>query len=167
MTPALARLGQAVRERLERDDPSLPDDEAAPSHLRHQVVIAGFGRVGQLTAEVLTRHGVPYVAVEQDANRVAHFRNLGLPVYYGNAARPELLHRMQAEGRQGRRIWVPEDPEDPAFLVILVVMAAIHDIRRAELLHGEGLCSGDRCKDAGLLTAKPPVCPDPAASVLS
>ena len=97
MTPALARLGQAVRERLERDDPSLPDDEAAPSHLRHQVVIAGFGRVGQLTAEVLTRHGVPYVAVEQDANRVAHFRNLGLPVYYGNAARPELLHRMQAE----------------------------------------------------------------------
>jgi monovalent cation:H+ antiporter-2, CPA2 family len=97
VTPALARLGEHIRERLDRHNPPLAQDEKVPDDLFNQVIIAGFGRVGQLTSEVLRRQGVAFVAVEQDANRVAHFRNLGQPVYYGNAARPELLHRLHAE----------------------------------------------------------------------
>ena len=97
MTPALARLGETIRERLEREEAPLSQQDEVPDDLFNQVIIAGFGRVGQLTAEILKRQGVPYVAVEQDANHVAHLRNLGQPVYYGNAARTDLLHRLHAE----------------------------------------------------------------------
>lgn len=96
VTPALAALGTRVRERLDRQNPAASADEEVPGDMRDQVIIAGFGRVGQLAADVLQREGVPYVAIEQDAKNVAHWRNLGQPVYYGNAARADLLQRLKA-----------------------------------------------------------------------
>lgn len=61
------------------------------------VVIAGFGRVGRLAGDVLSRQGVPWIAVEHDAARVAQWRGEGRPVYYGNAARPEMLQKLHVD----------------------------------------------------------------------
>jgi CPA2 family monovalent cation:H+ antiporter-2 len=57
------------------------------------VLIAGFGRVGKLVSELLTAHKIPFVAVDGDARLVAEERKAGAPIYWGNAADPDLLRR--------------------------------------------------------------------------
>ncbi|KAA2238172.1 cation:proton antiporter domain-containing protein [Salinarimonas soli] len=65
----------------------LPEDETP------RVVVAGFGRVGQLVADMLTRHGVPFIALDMDAARVTEQRRAGRPVYFGDSGNPEMLRR--------------------------------------------------------------------------
>ena len=61
-----------------------------------RVIIAGFGRVGQTVASLLEVHGVPYVAVDSDPDRVAAVRRQRQPVYWGDITRVELLHRLHS-----------------------------------------------------------------------
>ena len=51
-----------------------PDMEGIDSH----VLIAGFGRVGQTVAKVVSDAGIPYVALDLDQNRVAKCRAKGM-----------------------------------------------------------------------------------------
>ena len=67
--------------------------EPIPEGETPRVVLAGFGRVGRLVAEMLTRHGVPYIALDMDAARVAEQRRAGRPVYFGDSGNPEMLRR--------------------------------------------------------------------------
>ncbi len=97
VTPLVARLGHVIGERLDDSKPHPTQDEALPEGLAGHVVIAGFGRVGQLLAKVLEQQGVPYVAIEHDAHVAARLRAQGLPVFYGNAARSELLRKLHTE----------------------------------------------------------------------
>ena len=55
------------------------------------MIIAGYGRVGQLVGEMLDRHKVPYLAIDLDPARVAAERKAGKPVYYGDGSYPEFL----------------------------------------------------------------------------
>jgi CPA2 family monovalent cation:H+ antiporter-2 len=61
------------------------------------VVIAGYGRVGQMVGELLDEEGIAHVAVESDAKLVARLRAHGAPVYFGDASRPELLRKFHLE----------------------------------------------------------------------
>ena len=67
-------------------------DDASP-----RVIIAGFGRVGETVASLLDKHGVAYVAVDRDADRVAEQRKLRQSVYWGDITQVELLHRLHVE----------------------------------------------------------------------
>ena len=58
-----------------------------------RVVVAGYGRVGRLVGEMLSRHGVPFIALDMDAARVTEQRRAGRPVYFGDSAHPEMLRR--------------------------------------------------------------------------
>ncbi len=99
ITPILARWGTLLGDRLDArlTPPTQALKSDLPEYLSGHVVLAGFGRVGQLTADVLRGQGVPFIALEQDANVVAQWRARGEPVFYGNAARPELLHKLHVE----------------------------------------------------------------------
>jgi CPA2 family monovalent cation:H+ antiporter-2 len=68
-----------------------------PDQARRRVIIAGFGRVGQQLAKLLTEQDIPYIAFENDARLVSRLHAEGVPVYFGNAARPELLRRVHAD----------------------------------------------------------------------
>jgi voltage-gated potassium channel Kch len=57
------------------------------------VIIVGCGRVGDLVGEMLNRHRVPYVALDSNAALVARERQLGKPIFYGDATDPEMLRR--------------------------------------------------------------------------
>jgi CPA2 family monovalent cation:H+ antiporter-2 len=97
LTPLAARLGQQLGRRLDAGTAGPQVTEAEPvvaEGLSGHIVIAGFGRVGQLLAEVLERQGVPYVAVEHEARVAAATRKAGKPVFYGNASRAELLAKL-------------------------------------------------------------------------
>ncbi|WP_265947995.1 YbaL family putative K(+) efflux transporter [Dechloromonas sp. A34] len=60
-------------------------------YLEGQVVLVGYGRVGQRIAESLQAQGTPYVVVEQNRERVEALRRQGTAAVSGNAAEPEVL----------------------------------------------------------------------------
>jgi CPA2 family monovalent cation:H+ antiporter-2 len=83
----------ALARRLEaRDDPlaELPasTDE---KYLARQVVLVGHGRVGRRIAEALVQHGVHFVVVDQNRERVEALRARGLAAVSGDASEPAVL----------------------------------------------------------------------------
>lgn len=92
ITPLLAKAGRLVARRI---DGSLADESLAVDG-KPQVLIVGFGRVGQVIADMLSRHDKPYVAVEADVDAVARARSRGYRVRYGDAGRGRFLDRFSA-----------------------------------------------------------------------
>ena len=72
-------------------------------------MIVGFGRVGRLVAEMLGEHGKPYVAVDSDIDAVKAAAREGFPLIFGDAARPELLDRLNL-GHASALILTMDDP---------------------------------------------------------
>lgn len=62
-----------------------------------RVIIAGFGRVGQIVARLLRAQHIPFTALENSAEQVDFSRRFGSKIYYGDPARPELLRAAQAD----------------------------------------------------------------------
>lgn len=87
-----SRLAERIRERAQAPD-SEPDAAACKAFEGH-VVIIGFGRVGRTIAAVLDAEGVAYVAVDLDSTNVAAARSRGLPIFFGDASRAELLRKV-------------------------------------------------------------------------
>jgi CPA2 family monovalent cation:H+ antiporter-2 len=98
VTPLLARLGRTIGDRWElrlHASATLPDGAELAS-ARGRIIIAGFGRVGQMLGKLLTQQGIGYIAFENDARLASELHRQGLPVYFGNASRAELLRRVHA-----------------------------------------------------------------------
>jgi glutathione-regulated potassium-efflux system protein KefB len=67
------------------------------------VIIAGFGRFGQIVARVLQVKGKPFTALDSSQTHVDFVRRFGNQVYYGDASRLDLL---RAAGAQSARVLV-------------------------------------------------------------
>ena len=89
--PLLSRLGQIAERRLQAAQTT---DIPPPAEDKGRVLIVGFGRVGQMVAEMLERHGVNYLAVDNDPDAIAAHRQDGRPVIFGDATRVELLRHL-------------------------------------------------------------------------
>ena len=97
-TPAMFYLGKQVacwhegrsEQSYETIDPNVED-------LKNHILIAGFGRVGQTVAKVLSDAGLSYVALDLDQTRVTKCRAKGMSVYYGDA---DQIHVLEAAGAQ-------------------------------------------------------------------
>jgi len=76
--------------------PTRPFDDI-PGDQPARVIIAGFGRVGQIVARVLRAHHIPFTALEQSVEQVDVSRRFGNTIYYGDPARPELLRAARAD----------------------------------------------------------------------
>lgn len=89
--------------------PAAPDFDV-PEEPTHPVILAGFGRVGQIVARVLRAKNVGFVALEINPDQVDFVRRYGDKIYYGDAAKPELL---RAAGIDQARVLVLTigDPE--------------------------------------------------------
>jgi len=76
-----------------------------------RVIIAGFGRVGQIIARVLRAQGIPFVALEHSAEQVDFSRRFGtVNLFFGDPARPELLRAAQADKAEVF-VLATDDPE--------------------------------------------------------
>ncbi|KGI76691.1 potassium transporter KefB [Oleiagrimonas soli] len=63
-----------------------------------RVIIAGFGRVGQIVARVLRAQHIPFVALEASVDQVDLVRRFGgTSIFFGDPARPDLLRAAQAD----------------------------------------------------------------------
>ena len=94
----LERVGEPLfaKSKPSREYDTIPDHE-------HQVIIAGFGRVGQIIGRVLRMHNIEFTAIERSANRVDFVRKFGNQVYYGDPKNPEIL---RAAGIQKARVFI-------------------------------------------------------------
>ncbi len=83
------------------------------------VVVAGYGRVGQIVSRVLALKSIPFTALEKDAGHVDNVRKFGGKLYFGDATRLELLH---AANTSDARLFVLaiDDPEDSVKCAALV-----------------------------------------------
>jgi voltage-gated potassium channel Kch len=57
----------------------------------HAVIIAGFGRFGQIVGRVLLAKGINATLIDNDPNQVDLMRKFGWRCYYGDASRLDLL----------------------------------------------------------------------------
>jgi voltage-gated potassium channel Kch len=70
--------------------------EPLPEHDGH-VIVAGFGRVGQITARILRAKRIPFTALDVSAEQVDFVKKFGSQVFYGDAARPDILAAAKAD----------------------------------------------------------------------
>jgi glutathione-regulated potassium-efflux system protein KefB len=76
-----------------------------------RVIIAGFGRMGQIIARVLRAQGIPFVALEHSVDQVDASRRFGsINIFYGDPTRPELLRAAQADKAEVF-VLATDDPE--------------------------------------------------------
>jgi voltage-gated potassium channel Kch len=67
-----------------------PDEE-------NRVIIAGFGRFGQIVARLLRMRGIRFTALEKSFEQVDFVRRFGNKIYFGDASRLELLRSARAD----------------------------------------------------------------------
>ncbi|KAK9056192.1 hypothetical protein SSX86_027281 [Deinandra increscens subsp. villosa] len=102
LTPWLAAGGQLIASRFEQHDVrSLLPDESETDDLQDHIIICGFGRVGQIIAQLLSERLIPFVALDVRRYKVIYLFNtmgraLDLPVYFGDAGSREVLHKVGA-----------------------------------------------------------------------
>ena len=94
---ARRRTGEA------REFDSLPDDTAP-------VIIAGFGRFGQIVGRILRAKRIPFTALDASSEHVDFVRRYGNRIYYGDASRLELLEAAGA-GRASLLVLAIDDVE--------------------------------------------------------
>ncbi|CAI8806174.1 MULTISPECIES: monovalent cation:proton antiporter-2 (CPA2) family protein [unclassified Pseudomonas] len=77
---------------------------AVPPHLREidtdtpRVVIAGMGRMGQIVARILRAQKIRFVALDTSVETIELSRSFGgVPVFYGDPMRPEILSAAKVE----------------------------------------------------------------------
>ena len=80
----LPRLAQC-----DADGQTVPPQMAEEQHA--PVIIAGFGRYGQIVARLLSAQGLQATVLDHDAEQVAGVRKFGWDAFYGDATRLDLL----------------------------------------------------------------------------
>jgi CPA2 family monovalent cation:H+ antiporter-2 len=142
--PGLARVGRSFRHRLETQ--RLEEAEPPPPPEKDRIIVAGFGRVGQLVGEMLTRHGVSYVAIDSNPALVAAQRRAEKPVYFGDTANPEFLRRCHVDS--ARALVVTLDAPRAIEAVVaaarderpdITIVARARDARHATALYELGV----------------------------
>lgn len=108
ITPLLAKLGHTMARQIEvRASDAAPIDQSDIANDR--TVIFGYGRVGEIIADMLKEHEQPFVAVESNVDVVMQARSDGVPIVFGDVARSELLDRMRL-GHARALILTMDDP---------------------------------------------------------
>jgi CPA2 family monovalent cation:H+ antiporter-2/glutathione-regulated potassium-efflux system ancillary protein KefC/glutathione-regulated potassium-efflux system protein KefB len=86
---------------------------------KHNVIIAGFGRVGSTIGRFLQANGVNATYLDINPDNVDLLRKMGLKVFYGDASRYDLLHAAGAE--EARLIMVAVDNPEKTLEIIETV----------------------------------------------
>jgi glutathione-regulated potassium-efflux system ancillary protein KefC len=111
-----------------------------------QVIIAGFGRFGQIVGRLLFASGIKATVLDHDPDRIESLRAFGFKVYYGDATRIDLL---RAAGAEHARLFVlaVDDPDTSMRLVEVLqesfpklpIVSRARDVGHWQRLRSRGL----------------------------
>jgi glutathione-regulated potassium-efflux system protein KefB len=92
-TPLLLLIDDAIA-RARKPEP--PEYEVPPGGDNH-VIVAGFGRFGQIVARVLRAKQIPFTALDSNVEHVDFVKRFGAQIYYGDAGRLDILRAAGAD----------------------------------------------------------------------
>lgn len=84
------------------ESPSSPEYDDIPQQ-HNPMIIAGFGRVGQIVARMVHLKQQSFTAIDSNIDKVDFVRNYGGTLYYGDATQPDIL---RAAGIEQAKIFV-------------------------------------------------------------
>ena len=118
VAPLLLGLHDRVRKAILAAVPGAPFDTIDETDSR--VIIAGFGRVGQIVSRVLRARHIKFTALDSSQTHVDFVRRFGNRIYYGDASRLDLLRAAGAESAE---------------VFVLAIDDVDSSVRTAELVH--------------------------------
>jgi glutathione-regulated potassium-efflux system ancillary protein KefC/glutathione-regulated potassium-efflux system protein KefB len=95
VTPLLVAVNERYLGSDQARSGNQPYDRIDPRE--HRVIIAGFGRFGQIIARTLRSKRIPFTALDVSFEQVDFVRKFGNEIYYGDASRLDLLRAARAE----------------------------------------------------------------------
>lgn len=115
------------------------------------VILAGFGRYGQIVGRLLGAQGVPVTVLEHDAGMVETARAFGYQVFYGDATRLDLLRTAGADKAKVLVVAVDDTAQSLALVELaraqfphLKVVARARDVTHWNALRDRGVTEMDR-----------------------
>jgi CPA2 family monovalent cation:H+ antiporter-2 len=93
--------------------------------LKGHFIICGFGWMGENLARLFSMDNFSFVAIDDEPRRVKAGREMGMPVYYGDATRQEILNSLQV--RNARAVIVTIHDTRPAQKIISSIRKAFPD----------------------------------------
>jgi glutathione-regulated potassium-efflux system ancillary protein KefC len=84
-------------------------NSSLPPSQKPEVLICGFGRVGQIIARMLESQNIPYAAIDLNVDSVMTGREGGFSVYYGDTSNADVLRDMGLAPRKTRAVVVALD----------------------------------------------------------
>lgn len=84
-----------------------PEYDAIPQH-EHPMIIAGFGRFGQIIARNARLNHIGFTAIDNNLQQIDFVRRYGGTLYYGDITQPDIL---RAAGIEKAKVAVPIPPK--------------------------------------------------------
>ncbi|MDO8377728.1 cation:proton antiporter [Phenylobacterium sp.] len=143
--PLLAALGLKLGGRKVSGEGLAVEPIAPADGEKPRVLVVGYGRVGRLVGDMLSRHDIPWVAAERDPRLVEAARRAGESIFFGDASRPEFLKRCGLETAPS--LVVTMDAPDGVETIVatarqmrpdLTIVARARDARQAQRLYELG-----------------------------
>jgi glutathione-regulated potassium-efflux system ancillary protein KefC len=142
--------------RIDASPHQLNEPQEAP------VILAGFGRYGQIVSRLLFSIGVRVTVLDHDAERVETARQFGWRVYFGDATRLDLLRTAGAEGAKVLVVAIDDVQQNLALVDLarehfphLTIVARARDARHWTQLYQRGVRLIEReTLDAALMSGR-------------
>jgi len=135
-----------VRKVVPRFMSTLPDPVFDKIEEQRSIILAGFGRFGQVTGRFLIGQGLKVTVLEKNPEQIELLRKFGYKAYFGDASRPEVLR--SAGIAHARLLIVAVDEIDASLSIIrhvrqefptLTIFARAHNRQHAFDLHQLGV----------------------------
>lgn len=134
LLPRYANLGKI-------DLPEISEPQDAP------IVIAGFGRYGQIVARMMLAQGIPCTVLDHDAEMIEAARSFGYRVFYGDASRLDLLRTAGAASAQVLVVAV----DDVAQSLEIVDLAHAHFPKLQIVARARDVTHWNQLRDRGVM----------------
>ncbi|WP_039783467.1 glutathione-regulated potassium-efflux system protein KefC [Herbaspirillum huttiense] len=95
ITPLLLLVHDRLLVRWLEGGKRRPEDKIGPQD--NQVIIAGFGRFGQIVGRLLAANDIGATVLDHDPDQIDFLRKFGFKVFYGDATRIDLLRTAGAD----------------------------------------------------------------------
>ena len=143
--PFLAQLGLKLGGRRITPAELPAEAERATADVEPRVLVVGYGRVGRLVGDMLSRHKLGWVAADQDSRLVEQGRRAGALIFFGDASRPDFLIRCGLADASALVVTM-DDPDGVESIVAvarelrpdLTIVARARDARHAQRLYDLG-----------------------------
>jgi glutathione-regulated potassium-efflux system ancillary protein KefC len=124
-----------------------PKPEEISEQQEAPIIVAGFGRYGQIVARVLLAQGIPCTVLDHDAEMIDAARSFGYRVFYGDATRLDLLRTAGAQ--HAKILMLAVDDVDQSLEIVDMVQA--HFPRLQIVARARDVTHWNKLRDRGVM----------------